>query len=372
MKNIRFLSVVILAAMMLLNACNFPLLNVEKTTPVPNAQLALPTETSAPICPDISSYGKLYDHWPGGFELVSTTPELTWFYTPAISSPNGVQNWANECVPDSYTVYLSTGPDFTDEIAIPVTNPVVYPDPTKLTLEWTIPGGLEPMKVYRWTVIGYAHGTPLNEWRIADLHDDSIWPPLNTVNMTYKRCTFRTGPECASGQIDTPLLTYPVPGEVLNTLTPILLWEVDSCMPRIFLVQISTTPEFLDPQFYVNPGAGGDYTWTSQRNYPYAAVNYALRDCTKYYWRVQGGIFTSGGDGEWGAYSEVRSFSVDLGHCPTPTATLVPPTHTPTPTETPKPFTCAGLSHDGCTNHSDKCEWYQPVSSFNPPYCRAK
>lgn len=373
MKNIRFLTVVIFAAALLLNACNFPLFNVEKTTQVPAAQLALPTETAGPVCPDITAYGKIYDHWPSGFELVSTNPELTWFYASANGNLDSAEAWANECKPDSYTVYLSTGPDFDDEIAIEVTNPSISADITKLTMEWTIPGGLEPMKVYRWAVVGHANGFDLESWKIADLHDDSVWPPLNTVNMTYKRCTFRTGPECLSGQIAVPTLVYPPNGEVLDTLTPILTWQVDTCMPVVFEVEISTTPSFADPQYYVDPSLGKDYTWTSQRNYPYAAVDYALRDCTKYYWRVQGGIIAEGvGNGELGAFSQANYFFVNLGQCPTPTPTRVPPTLTPLPTETPQPFSCDGLSDGACAAHADECKWVFSVTHPGPGYCTDK
>lgn len=378
MKDFRFLSVVIITALMLINACNFPLVSTVTTSNTPEPATAFATETSNPNCPDISSYGRIYDHWPSGFKLVSTAPELTWFYTSAHGNLANADAWANECVPESYTVYLSTGPDFADVITYEVTDPVITADPTKLTIEWTIPGGLESMKVYRWMVVGHTNGLVIEEWKINDIHNDELWPPLNTVNMAYKRCTFRTGPECTSGQIDIPLLVFPTNGTVINSLNPILLWNIDSCMPLVFMLQISTTPDFIDPQFSVDPSLGGDYTWQSQRNYPYALVNYALRDCTKYYWRVQGGIGEGGAGGyrEWGAFSEIDSFFVDMNNaCPTPTPTFtpIPPTKTPTLTMTPKPVVCAGLGHNACLRLSDKCVWVLDMTHLPAGgYCKAK
>jgi hypothetical protein len=373
MKNIRFLSVVILFTLLVINACSAPPSSPDQSIEMPEEASA--SENPAPVCPDISAYGKIYDHWPSGFKLVTTNPELTWFYSSPGGNLTNVEEWANKCKPDSYTIYLSTGPDFDDEIVIDVVDPVITSDITKLTMEWTIPGGLEPMKVYRWAVVGHAGGLNLEEWKIADLHDDSVWPPLNTVNMAYKRCTFRTGPECASGQIEVPTLTYPVDGQTIDTLTPIITWDVAGCMPLVFMGEISTTSSFANPQPYIDTSLPGDYTWQQQRNYTYAAINYALRDCTKYYWRVQGGIGEGGalGPREWGSFSSSETFFVNLGQCPTPTPTAIPPTRTPTPTETPEPFSCEGLGMDACNAHSNVCEWVvPPPTQFKPAYCTGK
>jgi hypothetical protein len=380
MKTFRFLSVVIVTAALLVNACDAPLTSIDIATPTPEEEPALPTVTIGPVCSDATAFGRIYDHWPSGFQIVPLTPELTWFYSPGSGYPNGVTNWADVCTPQSYTIYLSTGPDFDDEIVFEVPAPVVFTDPTKLTLETSITSGLEPLKVYRWMAVGHYNDLVLESWKIADIHNDNIWPPRNTVNMTYKRCTFRTGPECPSGQIDVPILLSPANGEVLQTLTPKLLWDVDTCMPLVFMVEISTTADFANPQPYVAPSQPGDYTKITQRNYPYAYIDYTLRDCTKFYWRIKGGIDINNSR-EWGAYSEVGTFYVDFGQCPTPTPTATAtrqptltstPTNPPKPTSTPKPFTCTGLSQESCLAHADKCIWYVPLSHPESPYCKAR
>jgi hypothetical protein len=388
MRNTRFLLPALVTCTVVLASCNFPLLQSSKSSAphteslfsaptIPPALLAgLPTELPTPVptpdCPDRASFGKIYTHLPSDFEVVSASPELTWFYTSANGNPGSVEAWANECVPEAYTVYFSTGPDFEDEIVVPVTDPEVVADSGKLTMNWTIPTSLEVMKVYRWAVVGHANGFDIEGWRIADLHDDAIWPPINNVNMTYKRCVFRTGPECAAGQIGVPTLTTPSNGEVIQTLNPILTWDVSSCMPTVFWLEISTLPTFDNPQFSVYPIPTGDYTKQTQRNFPSAYIDYTLRDCTKYYWRVKGGGYSNGG--EWGNYSEVGTFSVNLGQCPTPTPTRVPATKTPTPTSspTPVPVTCEGLTMAECGSYPSLCKWVFPVTHVGPGACKPK
>jgi hypothetical protein len=290
---------------------------------------------------------------------------------PSSPGSGSVEAWDYECVPESYTLYLSSGPDFEDEIVVPIANASVVADPTKLTMKWTLNTPLEPMKVYRWAVVGHANGMTLDDWKIADIHDNAIWPPINTTNMTYPRTVFRTGPVCAVGQIPVPTLTVPSYGEVIQTLTPRLEWVGESCMPLVFWLEISTKPTYDNPQFYFDTSLPGDYTIQTQRNYPYAYIDYTLRDCTKYYWHVRGGGLP--GSQDWGNYSNEGMFTVNLGQCPTPTPVYVPPTSTPIPTSTTAPaVTCAGLSMTDCNNNSSQCKWTFPISYAGPSFCVQK
>jgi hypothetical protein len=378
MKRTDFLLPLVLASIICFSACTFPSPRYTKysaSTPAFAAelpQIAVATQTAtlpAPVCPDASAFGKIYSHWPNLFTLTSTTPKFTWFYGRPAGS---VKPWASECVPESYTLIISTGPDFEDEIIVPVTNPSVVADPTKLTMEWTLEKALQPVKVYRWVVIGHANGMTLEEWKIADIHNDALWPPLNSVNMTYKRTTFRTGPECAPGQIPVPILTSPLTGDVIQTLNPILTWEAGTCMPIVFWIEISTQPTFGNPQFSVDPSLPGDYTSQSQRNYPYASINYTLRDCTRYYWHVKGGGEIINQAREWGSYSDTGMFNVDLGQCPAPTPSYVPPANTATPTNVPA-VVCAGLTPADCNKYPGQCKWVWPPPTIRGPgSCQSK
>ena len=378
MKRTRFLLSISLSSILFLSSCNLPLSqgDANKLT-TPDFLFALPEITATtqptvippPVCPDASAFGRIYSNWPNLFKIMSTTPEFTWFYGSANGNPGSVEAWAYECVPESYILYLSTGPDFEDEIIVPVSNASVVADSTKLTMKWTLTTPLEPLKVYRWAVVGHANGMTLEDWKIADIHDDAIWPPINTVNMTYTRTTFRTGPECAVGQIPVPTLTTPINGDVIQTLNPILVWEVSSCMPLVFWLQISTQPTFENPEDYVDPSLPGDYTRQSQRNYPYAFIDYTLRDCTRFYWHVRGGGIP--GSQDWGNYSDEGMFTVNLGQCPTPTPIYVPPASTPTPTSVP-PIVCAGLNMTDCNNNSSQCKWTFPITHAGPGYCVQK
>lgn len=393
MKNRLFLHITAVSLVILITSCNFPItcqcelvkptLDIIDTIPLEVLEIQItktPTPLPTPICPDVSSFGKIYDHWPSDFKLVDTSPNFTWFYTSNSIDPNSSLIWSEVCVPESYTFYFSTGPDFEDEIVVNVTNPSVVPDPTKLNLNWTLPIALEPMKVYRWITIGHYQGIELEGWKIPDMHNDEIWPPINNVNMSYKRCVFRTGPECTVGNIDVPLLTNPNYGDVLDTLNPTLEWSLDSCMPLVFSLEISTSAAFENPQNSVDPSLPGDYTKITQRNYNYAYIEYTLRDCTQYFWRVKGGIgYAYPGDPlprQYGAFSDTGMFYVNTGHCPTPTPTPIPPTKTPTPTLSPSStpssiaFSCIGLSQTDCENYPNQCKWIPPV--FTHPstgYC---
>jgi len=315
-----------------------------------NISSTQPTETG---CPSNTTYGRISEHWPAQFKITPTTPTFTWFYAAAGGEPGSVDAWAEECVPESYSLHLSSGPDFTDEIVFQITNPSVVPDPTKLTMEWSLSTPLDPLKTYRWFIVGHAGGIDIGADRLPKLHLHDWWPPLST----YYRSVFRTGPECSGSQIDVPTLITPAGGEIIQTLNPVLHWEVSSCMPLVFVVEISTTPNFEDPQWYVDPSIPGDYTDMTQTDAPVLNVEYILRDCTQYFWRVKGGIGQghAGDPRVWGAYSDTHSFTVSSSSCPAPTPT--------------QPVNCTDLSESACVENS-QCEWVSGLTHF--PHCTDK
>jgi hypothetical protein len=324
-----------------------------------------PTARPTPYCPDISSFGKLDEYWPGGFTFPSDW-KFTWFYTLGTTKDSPF-DWNWTCVPDSYSIFLSTGPDFEDEIEVQVSTPHVILDITKVSLDWYFNSQLlEPLKVYRWVAVGHYGDIDIGMDRVAQLHQDSRWIGQNPMN----KGSFRTGPQCGSGSIDVPVLAFPADNETIDIRQPIFSWDVTSCMPLVFITQLSRNPDLQSLAPGLNSFAAADYSFYLQTNYPWLdmqTISYggipALPDCTTLYWRVLGGI----GDAtyterEWGEWSEVQSFYVNSGSCPTPT----PVPYIPPPAS---PLNCAELNAEQCAA-APGCEWIQ-VSREGSYACQA-
>lgn len=361
-------------------ACDLPRATPTQTNESIDAtetQTSIPAATQAPIsCPSAASYGQISEYWPSRFHIESTTPTFTWFYSIRGRNMSALEEWATICVPATYSIYLSTGPDYDDEFVIQVQDPSIDADITKLTMGWTSDVPLELNKDYRWYVVGHSGDITIDDWGLVHLHDDAWWPPRST----YFSGTFRTGLECEQGAISVPELNSPLDGAAINTVNPTLTWDINMCMPLVFKVEISTNPAFENFQSGVIPNLPQDYTVIRQSDYPWMYVEYILRDCTEYYWRVTGGIGEGGEGGyrEWGTPSGVRTFHVDQGQCPTPTPTLVPTVVPVFPTDTPiivipptaVPVVCAGMDETQCKQHSQECEWVVPATTA--PYCKAR
>jgi hypothetical protein len=369
MKNIRFLFLVVLTAILLMNACDFPAASNISKSNENKIVSSETTDTPAPVCQTESDYGIITILNPGENAIVSTTPELAWQYTPEEVPEGGVHDWSEECVPTSYTIFLSTGPDFGDEIVLEVTDPVVTTGTDKLSMVWTIPNSLEFTKVYRWAVVGHANGFDLGNWTINNLHDESKWPPFAELHAEDEYSAFRTGPECAVGQIESPILTWPANDEKISTLSPTLTWVSGSCMPTLFYVEISTNHWFANPELDVNPEKHGDFTKKLQVNSLFAVIGNTLRNCADFKWRVKGGVLDSEGNEKWGAFSEIGTIQVDLdGKCPTPTPK---PTFTPTPTVVPTTISCYYYSLKEC-GAQRLCQVNTDSLNPNQWYCENK
>jgi hypothetical protein len=377
MKRSIYILIVVSLLLISVTSCNLPI-NIDQRMPddpdklvlqippVPTNTLA-PTARPTPSCPDVSAFGRLSEYWPGGFTFPSTW-KFTWFYGLG-TTKESPSDWLWMCVPESYSLYLSTGPDFEDEIEVPINNLDVTYDITKVSIDWYFNYPLEVLKVYRWVAVGHYGDIDIGMDRVAQLHDDSRWigyPPLN-------KGSFRTGPECDPASIDIPALTYPVKDETINTRQLKFFWDLTSCMPLVFKTQLSRNPDLasMEPGFYSTDPA--DFSFDLQTNYPWLdmqTVGYggvpALPDCTTYYWRVRGGI----GDATytervWGEWSGIQSFFVNSGTCPTATPTRIPPTKTPVPTNTatPEPSIDCGSIGDPTTCTNAGCYW-KPCQTF--------
>jgi hypothetical protein len=391
MKRSIYILIVVSLLSLLLTSCNSPNEIVQKT-PEDADMLAVqitlePTLTIVPTakptasCPDINSFGRLDEYWPGLFTFPSTW-KFTWFYASGTTKASPF-DWNWTCVPESYSIYLSTGPDFEDEIEVPIGTPHVTYDVSKVTLDWIFNYPLEPLKVYRWVAVGHYGDIDIGMDRVAELHQDAKWIGQYPIN----KGSFRTGPQsvfaflpiCESGSIDVPELLIPADHETINILKPTYFWDVPSCMPLVFYIQLSRNPN-LDLALGHTSYDDEDYTFRLQLSYPWLdmqkppyGIMPALPDCTTYYWRVRGGIGDVTNDPrEWGEWSGIQSFFVNSGTCPTatPTPTRVPPTKTPTPTATPTqvpvPVDCSNY-HDeaSCVSHSS-CVWEDSGGDSGP------
>ncbi|MBA4375861.1 MAG: hypothetical protein C0401_06785 [Anaerolinea sp.] len=365
---------------LLLTACNLP--TTTRQNPVSQQKTQLPeiikdataTPTTQPVviatpsCPNVQSFGNLIGVSPEDLSLQPLNPQFTWYYSAQqFWNTESADPWAEICIPDSYELYFSTGPGFTNEFSVQVTNPTsTYPSNSSvLPLVWVISPALEPVKVYRWLPVGHYGMIDIGTSKIANLHDDSKWLP---VSDQWQQGVFRTGPACASGSIDIPGLLIPAEGEAVYTRQPKLIWETTTCMPLRYQLQI------LSPQV-------GNLWFQVQTNYPWwsrytttGSIFPQLPDCSRIYWKVKGGVDTIGSQ-EWGEWSEVRSFYVNSGSCPTPTPTSALPTRTPTRTSTATPepvgVDCGSIKDSMICDNHPACYWKKNLSNPSAGTCES-
>ncbi len=341
-------------------------------------------------CTNTESFGFFIYNSPGKGILVSETPTLQWSY--AFGMPlvlTYVSDWDAVCTPDEYTVILSSGPEFTDELLFEVDDPSITIESGSFmfswgnwqVLEWTIPDALDPVTVYRWTVIGRSGDVTIQDFGLQKLHSDEWWPPVSPETLGG---TFRTGPECLPGATIYYGLRTPENNAIIKTLNPTLSWDPgEYCMPEGYLVRISNNQWFMGEDFLVNPFIPSSYPRNFPANYviiqpityPSLYVENILMDCQTYYWDLRS-WFKVYGEVYWGNFSPTQSFSVDLGDCttfagfeppppPPPIEQMVTPVVDPTPDPS---VTCSVLNEPACVRTAG-CIW---VKSKNGDFCMAK
>jgi len=384
MKRSIYILIVVSLLLVTLTSCNLPIEIVQKE---PDAvdMLAIeitlepsitppPTPRPTPSCLDLNPFGTPFEHWPSNFKITSPYPTFTWFYSGGTwdFDIDTLEDWAYICTPQSYSIILSSGPYFTDEITlnVPVDEMTVTADTGKLTMTWTSNVALEPLKTYRWFVVGHYDDLLIHDYRINFLHS-LTW----NYQSDYYKNVFRTNPECPSGGLSIPQLMEPAAGAVVRLFQPTFNWNIEGCMPLVFVIQVSRNPNLDSIAMGINYNVPADYSFSLQTNYPWLDMKLAtyggipaLPDCATYYWRVQGGngdvTYT---EREWGEWSGIQSFFVNSGTCPTPTPTRIPPTKTPTATSTPLVKSCGDYTNqDACERHS-QCEWYIPPPTHPEP-----
>ena len=205
--------------------------------------------------------------------VTSSTPTLSVYYvamTAPKPSPAGV------CNPEKTHFYLSTGPDYMDEIG-----------GISTALDWNVTVPLQPGKMYRWAAAGMSK---------------SIEGPLSAYGY------FIAGPACTESQMTPVILLEPADGSIIDTLEPTYKWEnQDLCTPWMYRVEWSPKPVFKIWEY------GGSFATGVDKYPPFNPVtslkqekHNILEDCETYYWLVASAIF------ETEKFSEVWSFTVQL------------------------------------------------------------
>lgn len=255
MKRISRLLPICLGAIVLLSACTMP-----TPTPCPPAMLVAPNLIS-----------------PANWAVVpSLTPTLTWTY-PTGPSPYPYPYPASSCTPSSYRVYLSTGPDFSDELGGVVSGTSFTPS-----------SPLQPGKEYQWGVRAQSGG------------GDGPF-----AGSRY----FFTGPlcECSAASLVAPTLI--APSGTVTDLNPTLKWDYPAdCAAPSYRVDLSTDPSFSDTS--LSGGTGNPSTRWGPGD--------ELADCTTYYWRIAVACDLPGGGTILGPWSATQSFNTAAGPCLSP------------------------------------------------------
>jgi hypothetical protein len=336
---------------------------------ITNAEVDGSTITINPNCMDQSDFGNIEEDVPALGAIVNTPILFRWEYFPNGDYPI---DWGIACIPNTYTLYLSTGPDYLDAYAYPILSPTVTILPNSLLLSTQFSELLQPHTSYRWIVTGQVGMINIDQDQLTLFPDHMAWN--NSNNPSALLGQFQTGPICTYKTLKTIDLLNPPDNEVLNSDPPIFQWDIPDCSAQAYKLTFSTDPNFNEvyrswaidqTEFILNPNP--------------------LQACVQYYWKVEAGIYDVDYHialGDWQTTSETRTFIIQSQDCPnasanwiidtvTPTATYVVPTMVwPTatqnpPTKTPKPteVVCESISDATTCNSFSQCQWIPDSSA---------
>jgi hypothetical protein len=359
-----------------------------QTPPTPTDTLTPPppTPTSPPViqsndgiilgtnlnCPDRSSFGDVSENIPTGNALVGSPVLFRWYYAAA---EGPAPDWANVCVPTSFTLYLAAGPDYNIANTYSITPTTAKNLVNLLMYSFDLNDALQPHTSYRWMVVGHANGIDIGDDRLPLFQDESAWKLINnTSQMTGQ---FQTGPACDPQSISPPNLIQPPDQAALDTDTPFFQWDMPNCSAMAYWLSFDTDPQMNSI----------DIGWVTGQE-GFLMFQGGLQPCVIYNWQVQAGLYSTSyhlQNGDWSTASEIRSFIIRDQNCPNalvvpsatptspPTATFIPtrvPTKTPKPTSTP--VICSNqATKESCDLHSAVCYWYIPPTG-GLGECKAK
>lgn len=215
-----------------------------------------------------------------GSVVPSLMPMFEWAYPGYYISTEGQQQGKFLCYTPGFHLYLSSGPDFQDELGT-VTDGVPAID-SLYTMIWTPETPLEPGTEYQWRIQPISHG---EEGPSSTIYD------------------FFTGPQCEAGALVAPIPISPLNHWVVDDLGDLALyWDYpDDCVPDGYAITLSNSL-VLD---------GSPLSTTFDAPFTRYEMGWQLEDCQRYFWRVR-----AIKDGQEGPGSQLYTFKVDLtGSC---------------------------------------------------------
>ena len=313
-------------------------------------------------CPDRASFGQVTENVPARNVLVSSPINFRWYYAAA---EGPAPDWANVCVPTSFTLYLSPGPDYSTYTTHTITPTSAENLVNLLMYSHVFTDTLQQHTSYRWMVVGHANGIDIGQERLPLFQDESAWKLIN--NSSQMSGQFQTGPGCDSQTISPVNLLNPQDGATLETDAPFFQWDMPQCSGSAYWLRFSTDPQMNSI----------DLGWATDHE-GFLMFQGALQPCTLYHWQVMAGLNSLNYHlqmGNWETASEIRSFIIRSAACPnadavptaTPTTTqTATPIPTSTPTKTPKPTStpvvCADQpDQESCEAHGEICMWTQDL-----------
>jgi hypothetical protein len=303
---------------------------VAEVTPTPTSTFEPPTPTPTPIfqtidgiplganlnCPDRSAFGYIEENVPFNGAYVESPILIRWEYWASGGTPT---DWSTVCVPTSFTLNYSAGPDFNIVNSILVINPTVKNNVNYLMFSFHLSEPLPVHTFYRWIVTGRADGIEIDQEQLPLFQQDAAWKIFfnNNPEMVGQ---FQTGPMCTALTISPANLISPLNGAILESDTPVFKWEMPDCAAQAFSLAFDTDPQMTSP----------DFGWVTKGG-NFLMFAGSLQPCTQYYWQVKAGLYSYEyhlDQGDWASASEIRSFSVRSVACPDG---AVEPTLTPSP-----------------------------------------
>lgn len=284
-------------------------------------------------CPDRAAFGYIDENVPSGGASVSSPVVFRWYY---FSAAGAAPDWSNDCVPHSFTLYLSPGPDFSTSTAYPVT-PTSVDNMVNLLMYTTIfDEPLDPI-CYRWMVVGHAEGINIDDDQLSLFQDETAWHIVN--NQAQMMGQFSAGTGCGPQEIGPPDLIYPPNQAALENDTPNFQWDVPGGPVQAHWLTFSTDPQM----------STVDFGWVTPDE-DFQIYSGHLQPCITYYWQVHAGEHALNYHqqmGDWATVSETRSFIIPSPSCPDaqadPPGTSSESTPTPVADDTPTPVPPTGV-----------------------------
>lgn len=297
-----------------------------------------------------------------------------------------VSDWTLECVPDSFTIYLSPGPNYSYEIVVPVIDPTFSTFDDHIMYETVLTNQLQADIDYRWVVIGHYNSIDIGGDDHNLLHQDNYWFPYlqeNTLIIPGK--TFHTASLTNCTGYNNITLINPPNLEIIHFLPDTqFTWDAEPCKPDYFRIQFSMWPDMSYPISYDYYIPQEHYTIYHNGNNPYYSH---LRNCTQYYWQIIpvlllpqgdiicefGGCFQPYGKIDADFPSEIRSFYLNMSGCPTPTLTprysiTLIPTRTQATSE-PIIIDCGSITNATTCNGYTACRWVPKLTAPSEGTC---